>query len=108
MMHCYAHGPRELEPYLEAGFLISFAGPVTYPGNEGNREAARLVPDERLLVETDSPFLAPQERRGKRNEPAYVARILERVAEVRGVDPVTLARVTSDNAARLFDLAPLA
>ncbi len=107
VMHCYSHGPRELEPYLEAGFLISFAGPVTYPRNDGNREAARLVPDELLLVETDSPFLAPQERRGKRNEPAYVARVLEKVAEVRGKNPATLARVTSDNAARLFDLAPL-
>ncbi|MEW6073931.1 MAG: TatD family hydrolase [Planctomycetota bacterium] len=104
VMHCYAFGPAELAPYLEAGFLISFAGAVTYPGNEENREAARAVPADRLLVETDSPFLAPQAHRGRRNEPAYAAEILARIAEVRGEDPVALARFTSANATRLFAL----
>lgn len=104
VMHCYTMGPDELEPYLELGMYISFSGVVTYKKNEANREAAAQVPAERLLVETDCPFLAPQSRRGKRNEPALVAETLALVAQVRGVDAEALARVTSDNAARLFGL----
>ena len=103
-MHCYAYGPDELAPYLEAGYHVSFSGVVTYPRNEANREAARQVPLDRILVETDSPFLAPQGHRGKRNEPALVVPILERVAELRGMTPSELAEVTSANAARLFGL----
>lgn len=108
VMHCYTFGPDELEPYLEAGFFISFSGVVTYPRNEANRAAAALVPEERLLVETDSPFLAPQGLRGKRNEPAFVRHVLEQVAEMRCSEVDELARRTSDNAARLFGLPPLA
>ena len=107
VMHCYSMGPEELPPYLELGLHISFSGVVTYPKNEANRAAAREVPVERLLVETDCPFLSPQSRRGKRNEPAYVVEVLERVAQVRGEDPARLAAVTSDNAARLFGLPPI-
>lgn len=104
VMHCYTMGPEELPPYLEAGFHISFSGVVTYPRNEANREAARAVPADRILVETDCPFLAPQGHRGKRNEPALVRRVLETLAEVRGVELDGLARQTSENAERLFDL----
>jgi TatD DNase family protein len=103
-MHCYTFGPDELAPYLDLGFAISFSGVVTYPKNEANREAARLVPEDRLLVETDCPYLAPQGMRGKRNEPAFVRTVLEHVAEVRGVSAKHLARTTSANAARLFGL----
>lgn len=106
VMHCYAFGPAELEPYLEAGFYISFAGAVTYPKNEANLEAARRVPADRLLVETDSPFLAPQGRRGKRNEPAYVVETLTAIARARGVETEELARVTDANVDRLFALPP--
>lgn len=104
VMHCYTMGPAELAPYLEAGFYISFSGVVTYPKNEENRAAARLVPADRLLVETDCPFLSPQGQRGKRNEPAHVALTLACVATERGVSADELARVTSANAARLFGL----
>lgn len=104
VMHCYTMGPDELPPYLELGFYISFSGVVTYPKNDANRAAARAVPEDRLLVETDCPFLAPQGRRGKRNEPAFVKAVLERVAEERTTDPDELARTTSENAARLFGL----
>ncbi|MEM7307746.1 MAG: TatD family hydrolase [Planctomycetota bacterium] len=104
VMHCYSFGPRELEPYLELGLYISFSGIVTYPKNDENRAAAALVPDDRILVETDCPFLSPQKKRGKRNEPAYVVQTLERVAEVRGVSPDELAAQTSANATRLFGL----
>lgn len=104
VMHCYTMGPDELPGYLELGLHISFSGVVTYPRNDANREAARAVPADRLLVETDCPFLAPQSRRGRRNEPAHVVEVLERVAEVRGEDAAALARTTSANAARLFGL----
>ncbi len=107
VMHCYTYGPDELAPYLEAGFCISFSGVVTYPKNDANRAAARIVPEKRLLVETDCPYLAPQGFRGKRNEPAHAAEVLRRVAEERGDDFERLARITSENAARLFGLPPL-
>lgn len=104
VMHCYTMGPDELPPYLEMGFYISFSGVLTYPKNEANRAAARAVPEERLLVETDCPFLAPEGSRGKRNEPALVRRVLETLASVRGVPLERLAAATSANAAELFGL----
>ena len=104
VMHCYSFGPRELEPYLELDLCISFSGMVTYPKNDENRAAALLVPADRLLVETDCPYLAPQEKRGKRNEPAYAALTLRLLAELRGADPEELAARTSANATRLFGL----
>jgi TatD DNase family protein len=107
VMHCYTMGVEELAPYLELGFLVSFSGVVTYPKNEANRAAARAVPADRLLVETDCPFLAPQSRRGQRNEPAFLRSVVDAVAGARGAEPAEIARVTSENAARLFGLPPL-
>ncbi|HUR27895.1 MAG TPA: TatD family hydrolase, partial [Planctomycetota bacterium] len=107
VMHCYTLGERELAPYLELGFFISFSGVVTYPKNALNRAAARAVPLERLLVETDCPFLAPEGKRGKRNEPALVKLVLEHIAKERGEDVRALALNTSRNAARLFALPPV-
>jgi TatD DNase family protein len=107
VMHCYTYGPEELGPYLELGFFISYSGVVTFPKNEANRAAAMATPLERLLVETDCPFLAPQRRRGARNEPAYCREVLERLAQLRGLELEALARITSDNASRLFALPTL-
>ncbi len=104
VMHCYSMGPEELAPYLEAGLCISFSGVVTYPKNDANRAAAARVPRERLLIETDCPYLAPQGQRGKRNEPAFLVPVLEELARVRGESAAELARATSANAARLFAL----
>jgi TatD DNase family protein len=104
VMHCYTMGALELPSYLEAGFYISFSGVVTFPKNEDNREAAREVPLERLLVETDCPFLAPQAYRGKRNEPSMVVEVLKVVSEERSESFEDLARQTSENAERLFSL----
>lgn len=104
VMHCYTMGPEELPAYLELGFYISFSGVVTYPKNDSNRAAARLVPEDRLVFETDAPYLAPQGHRGERNEPAFVRTVVEEVARVRGTSVDELARVTSRNAARLFSL----
>jgi len=105
VMHCYTMGVAELEPYLEAGFCVSFSGVVTYPRNAANRAAAAAVPLDRLLVETDCPFLPPQGRRGRRNEPAWVREVLETLARVRGQPFEELAEATSANAQRLFALS---
>jgi TatD DNase family protein len=104
VMHCYSMGSAELEPYLAAGLYISFSGIVTYPKNQELRRAAAAVPADRLLIETDCPYLAPQPQRGKRNEPALVVHTLETLADARGVTREELARQTSANAERLFGL----
>ncbi|HEX9794116.1 MAG TPA: TatD family hydrolase [Planctomycetota bacterium] len=106
VMHCYSEGPAALPQLLDLGLHVSFSGNVTYPKAEAIRDSARLVPEDRLLVETDAPFLAPQAVRGKRNEPAYVRHTLERLAELRGVDPELLAARTSANARALFAAGP--
>ena len=108
VMHCYSFGPDELSPYVEAGLHISFSGVVTYPKNDFNRQAAANVPADKLLVETDCPYLAPQGFRGKRNEPAYVKEVVRTLSEVRGESFEELAKRTSANAAELFGLAPIA
>jgi TatD DNase family protein len=104
VMHCYSEGAAPVERLLELGLYVSFAGNLTYPKSRDLREAALRVPEERLLVETDAPFLAPQARRGKRNEPAFVTYTLGVLAELRGVAAEELALATSRNAARLFAL----
>ena len=104
VMHCWSMGAAELDPYLERGFYISFSGIVTYPRNEANRAAACAVPADRLLVETDCPFLAPQGLRGQRNEPAHVRETLACIARARGAGFEQLALQTSANARVLFGL----
>jgi TatD DNase family protein len=104
VMHCYTMGPEELPAYLERGLCISFSGVVTYPKNEANRAAAACVPLERLLIETDCPYLAPEGFRGQRNEPARVVRVLEELARTRRTTLAELARATSANAGDLFAL----
>ncbi|NQU49438.1 MAG: TatD family hydrolase, partial [Planctomycetes bacterium] len=104
IMHCFAEGPDMVQAFLDLGLHISFAGNMTYPKSQHLRDAAKLVPMDRILVETDAPFLAPQPKRGKRNEPAYVAYTLERLAEVKEVTVKELAEQTYHNAAHLFGL----
>jgi TatD DNase family protein len=91
-----------VEECVERGYFCSFAGNVTYPKATDLQEAAREVPDELLLVETDSPYLSPQAVRGKRNEPANVVHTARFVAELRGVDYEQLERTVEENAARVF------
>ncbi len=102
ILHCFSAGPRRAQEAVDRGWYVSFAGNVTYPKSEALREAAALVPDELLLVETDSPYLAPQPVRGKRNEPANVVMTAAVVAEARGADPVAQEAAIEANAARLF------
>ena len=102
MMHCY-DGDAELGArYRALGFLLSIPGPVTYPGARRRQEVARTAPLESLLVETDSPALSPQSRRGRRNEPALIAETIAFVAQLRGDAAAAVARATAENAARLF------
>ena len=101
VLHCFS-SPELLPAALERSYYVSFAGNVTYPKATDLREAAAAVPPERLLVETDTPYLAPQPVRGRPNEPAYVAHTLAALAEVRGADPGELERQTDENAARAF------
>jgi TatD DNase family protein len=102
ILHCFSAGPSWVERAAEHGWYCSFAGNLTYPKAEVLREAAAVVPADRLLVETDSPFLAPQPVRGKPNQPVNVVATAERLAEVRGVSYAELEGTVDENAARVF------
>jgi TatD DNase family protein len=102
ILHCYSAGPAWVERAAELRWYCSFAGNLTYPKSEPLREAAALVPEDRLLVETDAPFLAPQPVRGKPSQPANVVATAERLAEVRGVAYGELEGTVETNAARVF------
>lgn len=101
ILHCFS-APGRLDEAVERGYLCSFAGNVTYPKAEDLHAAARDVPDELLLVETDSPYLSPQPLRGKPNQPANVVHTARWVAQLRGVDYAQLEHVVESNAARVF------
>ena len=101
IMHCFSGGPAEARLSLEMGFYISFAGIVTYPKATQIHEAAKVVPLDRLLVETDAPYLAPVPHRGRRNEPSYVVQTAVRLAELRSELPETVALATTANWHRL-------
>jgi TatD DNase family protein len=102
ILHCFSAGPRWAERAAEHRWYCSFAGNLTYPKADPIREAAAIVPEDRILVETDSPFLAPQPVRGKPNQPANVVATAERLAEVRGVPYGELEGIVEENAARVF------
>jgi TatD DNase family protein len=103
VLHCFSSGANLLATALDLGWYVSFAGMITFPKWDG-ADLLRMVPKDRLLVETDSPYLAPVPHRGKRNEPAYVARVAARAAELRGEDIGDLARSTVENARRFYGL----
>jgi TatD DNase family protein len=105
VMHCFGGGPALAAGALALGFYISFAGNVTFKKADALREVALTVPLDRLLVETDCPYLAPVPHRGRRNEPAYVAATARFLAGLRGVTDEELGRVTSENFSRLFGVA---
>ena len=102
VMHCFSGDVEIARRCLDLGLLISLAGPVTYPKARALPDVARYVPDDRLVVETDCPYLPPQGHRGQRNEPAYLALTAAHVAALRGEPPAELARRTTANACRLF------
>lgn len=102
VLHCFTEDWDTARQALDLGFYISFSGIVTFKNAESLREVARRVPSDRILVETDSPYLAPVPKRGRSNQPAYVRYVAECVAQVRGEDVADLARVTTENFYRLF------
>jgi TatD DNase family protein len=102
VLHCFSAPPERVAEAVANRWFCSFAGNVTYPKAEGLREAARLVPDELILVETDAPFLAPQSRRGRPNEPALVVETAREVAAARGVEPEAFDAQVEENARRVF------
>lgn len=102
VMHCFTGTWELAESALERGFHISFSGVITFKKSEDLREVARRVPLERMLIETDAPYLAPPPYRGKRNEPAFVVKIAEQLAELHGVPVEEIARISTENALRLF------
>lgn len=102
IMHCFSGNVEDARRSLDLGFYLSFAGNITYPKAQGIREAAFFAPADRILVETDAPFLAPIPLRGQRNEPAYVAHTAAALAELRGISPEELAATTTENFHCLF------
>jgi len=104
MMHCYSAGPDFVERLMSLGCLFSIAGPVTFKNGQSIRDAVAKIPLDRLVVETDSPYLTPEPNRGKRNEPAYVKFTAQKVAEVKGVSLDELAERTTQNAKNFFSI----
>jgi len=104
VMHCFGGTVDHARASLDIGFIISFAGNVTYPKAQNIRDAAAMVPLDRMFIETDSPYLAPVPHRGKRNEPAFVTCVAAHIGELRGDSPEEIGQRTSDNFRRFFHL----
>ncbi len=105
VLHCYSESKDKLKIFLDMGFMIGFDGPITYSNAKKAREAIAAVPDDRLILETDAPWLSPRQKRGRRNEPSYLPWIGEEAAKLRGVSTEILALQTFNNACRLFRLS---
>ena len=102
VLHCWTGNPNEMQQFLDLGFYISFSGIVTFPKANEIHECARLVPSDKYLIETDSPFLAPVPHRGKRNEPAFVENVANFIADLRSTELITIAKESTKNAEDLF------
>ena len=102
VLHSFSGSPDVAAQAIELGFYIGVTGPLTYPNAERRRNLVKGLPLDRILIETDAPFLAPQKHRGQRNEPAFVVDIADRIALIQSRTPADVAQVTTSNAARLF------
>lgn len=105
VMHCFTGTVDQARAALDLGFVISFAGNITYPKAQNIRDAAVIVPLDRIFIETDSPYLAPVPHRGRRNEPAFVTEVARQIAQLRGVLPEEIGRLTSQNFRSFFRIA---
>jgi TatD DNase family protein len=105
ILHCFTSTVEDARRGLELGFMVSFTGNLTYPKAQNIRDVAKVLPLENILIETDSPYLAPQPVRGKRNEPAYVAEVAKALANVRDLGTEEIAAITTGNFRRFFHLA---
>ncbi len=106
VMHCFTESQEVADAAIELGFYISFSGIVTFKSAKDLQQVARTIPLERMLIETDSPYLAPVPFRGKTNEPGYVRHVGEFIADLRGISAAEVARQTSDNFFKLFGIKP--
>ncbi|WP_308592207.1 TatD family hydrolase [uncultured Megasphaera sp.] len=104
VFHCYSGSLEMTDELLRMGFYFGFDGPLTYPNSKRAKRVASHLPLGRMLIETDCPYLTPQAHRGQRNEPAYVRYVAEEIANLRGLDVEEVARITTENARRLFDI----
>jgi TatD DNase family protein len=97
IMHCFSGNPDQAALCVDLGFHLSFGGIITFPKSVDIQQAARQAPSDRVLIETDAPYLAPVPHRGKRNEPAFITQTARKLAELRGVTPEEIARITTEN-----------
>lgn len=104
VFHCCPLNPELIKEALKLGFYISFAGPITFKNSKNADEVIRLVPDERMLIETDSPYLSPEPNRGKRNDSSNVRYIAEKIANVKGYTLEEVAKITYENTCRIFEI----
>jgi TatD DNase family protein len=104
IFHCYAYGPELIEKIIERDYYAAFGGLITFNSAEEIRKALAKMPLNRILLETDSPYLTPSPYRGKRNEPSYLKYIVKKAAEIKKVDPEELAEITSENAERIYNI----
>ncbi|MEL3973759.1 TatD family hydrolase [Rossellomorea oryzaecorticis] len=104
IMHCFSGSPQIAQECVDMNFYISLGGPVTFKNAKKPKEVAQEIPLERLLIETDCPYLAPHPNRGKRNEPAYVKLVAVQIAELKGISVEEVERITTENANKLFNI----
>ena len=105
VMHCFSGDQQFADNCIQMGLCVSFAGPVTYPNARQLREVVAHIQMDKFFLETDCPYLAPQFKRGKRNEPSYMKAVARKVAEIRHITLPEIARITTENAGRLFEIA---
>jgi len=106
ILHCFTGSVKHARRALDMGFMISFAGNVTFPKAQSIRDAAQMVPLDRMLIETDSPYLAPIPHRGQRNEPAFVREVARQIGELRNLSAEEIGSRTTQNFYKFFELAP--
>lgn len=104
VFHCYASNLEFAKKLWDAGYMTSFTGIITYPKAEELREIVKMCPNDKFMVETDSPFLAPQVWRGQRNEPSFVVEVVRKIAEIKGIDVEEAAKISSENAESFFGI----
>lgn len=104
VMHCYSGSAEMAQELLKLGFYISFAGPVTFKNGKKAQEAAKTIPLERILIETDSPYLTPEPHRGERNDSSMVRFVAAKIAELKGITTAEAARITTENGKRFFNI----
>ena len=104
VMHCYSGSAEMARELLKLGFYISFAGPVTFKNGKKAQEVAKQIPIERILIETDSPYLTPEPYRGQRNDSSMVPFVAKKIAELKGITAAEAARITAENGKRFFNI----